>query len=277
MQNAVAGPSAALLNLRACRGYMQPMTDPRPLRRAALALLLAAALPGCAVFRTPPPLTVESAYTQGMAAFNAGRYGRAVELLGQFVPNAAADPRLKTALMTLGRAQIETRDYISATAQFLRVATEFPRDPEAAEARFGLCDAYHRLSPRPQLDPEYTTAAITYCESYASIYPGTPEASQAQQWVVEMRGKLAEKSYQNGFFYFRRGLYDAAVVYFNDVLTQFPETPWAPTALLRLVEAYDRMGYREERAASRERLLREYPQSPEARTLAAAPADSAGR
>lgn len=256
---------------------MQPMTDSRPFRRAALALLVAAALPGCALFRTPPPLTVESAYTQGMEAFNAGSYRRAAELLGQFVPNAAADPRLKGALMALGRAHLETRDYISATAQFLRVATEFPRDPEAAEARFGLCDAYHRLSPRPQLDPEYTHAAITYCESYASIYPGTEQARQAQQWVVEMRGKLAEKVYENGFFYFRRGLYDASVLSFGEVLTQFPESEWASRALARLVEAYGRMGYREEEAAARARLLREYPQSPEARNLAAAPADSAGR
>jgi outer membrane protein assembly factor BamD len=256
---------------------MQPMTDSRTFRRAALALLVAAALPGCALFRTPPPLTVESAYAQGMAAYNAGQYRRAAELLGQFVPNATSDPRLKTALMALGRSHVETREYVSATAEFLRVATEFPRDPEAAEARFGLCDAYHRLSPRPQLDPEYTQAAITYCESYASIFPGTPQAAQAQQWVAEMRGKLAEKAYDNGFFYFRRGLYDAGVVYFNDVLAQFPETEWSPRALLRLVEAYGRMGYREEEAAARARLLREYPQSPEARNLAAAPADSAGR
>lgn len=256
---------------------MQPMTDPRPFRGAALALLTAAALTGCALFRTPPPLTVESAYAQGMEAYNAGRYGRAAELLGQFVPNATSDPRLKGALMALGRAQLETRDYISASTQFLRVATEFARDPEAAEARFGLCDAYHRLSPRPQLDPEYTNAAITYCESYASIYPGTEQARQAQQWVTDMRGKLAEKTYENGFFYFRRGLYDAAVVYFNEVLAQFPETQWASRALLRQVEAYGRMGYREEEAAARARLLRDFPQSPEARELAAAPADSAGR
>jgi outer membrane protein assembly factor BamD len=264
-------------NLRATRGYMQPMTDLRPFRRAALALLVAAALPGCAFFRTPPPLTIESAYAQGMEAYNAGRYRRAAELLGQFVPNATGDPRLKGALMALGRSNLEIRDYVTATAQFLRVATEFARDPEATDARFGLCDAYHRLSPRPQLDPEYTHAAITYCESFASIYPGTPQAAQATAWVAEMRGKLAEKQYENGFFYFRRGLYDAAVVYFNDVLTQFPETQWAPTSLLRLVEAYGRMGYREEEAAARERLLRDFAQSPEARNLAAAPADSAGR
>jgi outer membrane protein assembly factor BamD len=253
------------------------MTDFRPIRRAALALLAAAALTGCAVFRTPPPLTVESAYTAGMQAFQDGRHRRAAELLSQFVAAAGADARLKGALMALGRSHLETRDYVTAAADFLRVATEFPSDPEAATARFGLCEAYHSLAPRPQLDPEYTTAAITYCESYASIYPGTPQAQQALQWVTEMRGRLAEKQYQNGFFYFRRGLYDAAVVYFNDVLANFPDTPSAPASLARLVEAYGRMGYREEEAASRQRLLRDYPQSTEAAALAAAPADSAAR
>jgi outer membrane protein assembly factor BamD len=263
------------LNLRAVRGYTHPMTDHRPIRRAALALLAAAALGGCAIFRTPPPLTPETAYAQGMEAYQAGRYRRAAELLGQFVTAAGADPRLKGALMALGRSHLETREYVTAASDFLRVATEFPSDPEARDARYGLCQAYHSLAPRPQLDPEYTSAAITYCESFAGIYPGSPEAQQALAWVTELRGRLAEKQYQNGFFYFRRGLYDASVVYFNDVLANFPESPAAPRALLRLVEAYGRMGYREEEAAARQRLLRDYPQSAEAGTLAAAPADSA--
>ena len=253
------------------------MTDHRNIRRAALALLAAASLGGCAIFRTPPPFTAETAYTQGMEAYQAGRWRRAAELLSQYVSAAGPDPRLKGALMALGRSHLETREYVPAAADFLRVATEFPSDPEAREARFGLCQAYHLLAPRPQLDPEYTTAAITYCESYASLYAGTPEAQQALQWVTELRGRLAEKQYQNGFFYFRRGLYDAAVVYFNDVLAGYPDTPAASASLARLVEAYGRMGYREEEAAARQRLLRDYPQSTEAAALAAAPADSAGR
>lgn len=264
------------LNLRRVRGYTHPMTDHRPIRRAAFALLAAAALGGCALFRTPPPPTVDTAYATGMEAYQAGRYRRAAEFLGQFVAASGADPRLKGALMALGRSHLETREYVTAASDFLRVATEFPSDPEAREARYGLCQAYHALAPRPQLDPEYTSAAITYCESFASIYPGSPEAQQALAWVTELRGRLAEKQYQNGFFYFRRGLYDASVVYFNDVLTNFPDTPAAPRALLRLVEGYGRMGYREEEAAARQRLLRDFPQSPEAAALSAAPADSAG-
>jgi outer membrane protein assembly factor BamD (BamD/ComL family) len=129
------------------------MTDFRPIRRAALALLAAAALTGCAVFRTPPPLTVESAYTAGMQAFQDGRHRRAAELLSQFVAAAGADARLKGALMALGRSHLETRDYVTAAADFLRVATEFPSDPEAATARFGLCEAYHSLAPRTRWRP----------------------------------------------------------------------------------------------------------------------------
>lgn len=245
------------------------MTDHHIVRRAALALASAAALSGCSVFRTPPPLTTESAYTQGMAAYEAGRYRRAAELLSQFVTAAGSDARLKPALMTVARSHVRTGEYVTAAAEYLRVATEFPSDPEAVQARFGLCDAYHRLSPKAQLDQEYTVAAITYCESYAQLYPATPEAAQATGWVGEMRAKLGTKAYQAGFFYFRRGLYDAAIVYFNDVLQNYGDTPSAPAALLRLVETYDRLGYDEEKTAARVRLLQEYPQSDEARSLAA--------
>ena len=265
-------------NLRTLRGYMQPMTYQTPIRRALVALAAAATLGGCAIFRTPPPLTLESAYAQGMRAYEAGRWRRAGELLTQFVTAAGGDARLKPALMALGRSHMQAGDYVTAAADYLRVATEFPSDPEAIQARFGLCQAYHSLSPRAQLDQEYTVAAITYCDSYASLYPATPDAAQAREWITAMRHKLADKAYQNGFFYFRRGLYDASLVYFNQVMESYADTPSAAPALLRLVEAYGRMGYDEEEAAARARLLREFPQSAEARMLpAAAPADSAGR
>ncbi|HWK90033.1 MAG TPA: outer membrane protein assembly factor BamD [Longimicrobium sp.] len=244
------------------------MTDPKPIYRAALALLAAAALQGCALFRAPPPLTADTAYTRGMEAVQAGRWGRAAELLSQFTQAASpGDPRLRDALMALGRAHLETRDYVTAGADFLRVVTEYPTDPAAIQGRFGICDAYHRLSPRPQLDQEYTLTGIAYCDSYAGLYPATPEAERARAWTVEMREKLATKALLNGTFYMRRALYDAAVVYFNEVLEEYPQSASVPGALLGLVQAYGRMGYREEEAAARERLLREFPQSEQARSL----------
>lgn len=255
---------------------MQAMNQSLTLRRAFTALAAASVLGGCSVLRTPPPPTPDTSYAQGMQAYQNRRYGRAAELLNQFVTATGSDERLKPALMAMARSHMETGDYVTAGAEFLRVATEFPSDPEAVEARFGLCDAYHRLSPKPQLDQDYTVAAISYCESYAGLYPAEANAQQATSWVGQMREKLATKSYQNGFFYFRRGLYDAGLVYFNEVLEQHPRSTVAPAALLRVVESYQRMGYREEEAAARQRLQAEYPQSAEARTSTpAAPAPAA--
>jgi outer membrane protein assembly factor BamD len=251
---------------------MHPMTIHRSIQKGVIALAAAATLGGCAVFRSPPPLTADTAYQRGMEAYEARRYRRAAELLQQFVTAVGPDARVKPALMALARSRMETREYVSAAADYLRVATQFPGDPEAVDARFGLCDAYYRLSPRAQLDQEYTQAAITYCDSYVQYYPASERAAEAGRYVAELRGRLAEKVYLNGFYYFRRGMYDASVLYFDRVLAQFPETRHAPVALGRLVEAYARVGYREEEAEARARLLREYPESAEARALAAAPA-----
>jgi outer membrane protein assembly factor BamD (BamD/ComL family) len=92
-----------------------------------------------------------------------------------------------------------------------------------------------------------------------------------------MREKLAYKAYLNGMFYLRRQAYDAAIIYFNDAANGYPDTKWAPAALARVVEAYGRIGYRDEAEETRQRLLRDFPQSPEAQTLAAAPPPAAGR
>lgn len=248
------------------------MTNHRPIQRGVLALTAAALLGGCSIFRAPPPLTPETAYQQGMEAYRAERWGRAAELLQQYAAVAAPDPRLKEALMALAHARMQRREFVSAANDYMRVVTQFPADPEAQDARFGLCEAYQRLAPRPQLDQEYTHAALAYCESYAQLYPAGERAATARRHVGEMRGRLAEKAYLNGFYYLRRGLHDASLVYFTRVVDDFPETGHAAAALARMVEAYGRMGYREEEEATRQRLQREYPESPEARSLAAAPA-----
>ena len=249
------------------------MTRHRFGRRAAAALLVTLFLPACAVFRREQPLTPEMAYVRGMQAYQARRYTRAAELLKRWVDaNAAGDPRMPQALLALGTSHIHTGEHLTASSELLRLVTDYPQAPEQQAARFGLCKAYHALSPRAQLDQQYTATASTYCQSYAEYYGATPQADTARRWVREMEEKLAYKAYLTGMFYLRRQAVDAAVIYFNDTVNGFPTTPWAPAALARIVEAYTRIGYREEAEAARQRLLRDFPQSPEARTLAAAPA-----
>jgi outer membrane protein assembly factor BamD len=249
------------------------MTRTRIGRRAAAALLVTLFLPACAVFRKEQPLTPEMAYVRGMQAYQARRFARAAELIKRWVDaNAAGDPRMPQALLALGTAHERIGEHLTASSELLRLVTEYPQAAEQQEARFRLCEAYHSLSPRAQLDQQYTETAGTYCASYAEYYAATPQADTARRWVADMREKLAYKAYLTGMFYLRRQATDAAVIYFNDTARNYPDTPWAPAALARVMEAYTRICYRDEADEARQRLLRDFPQSPEARTAAAAPA-----
>lgn len=232
-------------------------------------LLVALFASGC-TSRTIPPARLEPdvLFQQGTEAFQAERYGRAVELLSAFVQTHIGDPRVPEARLMLGRAYVGRGEHLLAANEFQRLATDFPSDPRAADARLLTCEAYSELSPRPERDQEYTRVAITHCESVITLYPQTDRAARAAALVAELREKLAQKAYNTGLFYFRRGSYDAALVYLNEAVNQYPETTVAPAALLRVVQSYDRMGYEEEEAEARARLQRDYPQSPEALGLA---------
>lgn len=236
-------------------------------RCAPLALALALSTAGCSVFRAPPPLTPETAYQRGMAAYEADRFGRAAELLQTWADASAGDPRLPDGLYALADARMKTGDHLMAATTFLRVVTEYPASPRQEDARFGVCEAYRTLSPRAALDQENTQTALLYCGSYVEYYGQTARSDRARIWVAELRDKLARKSFDAGMWYFRRGAFDASVIYFQRAATEYPDTPTAPQALLQMALAYDRVGYKEEAQEARAKLRESYPQSPEARTL----------
>lgn len=237
--------------------------------RLSLALLLLL-VSGCGARQENlallPP---DDMYARAVVAFEARRFDQAINLLEFFVNQHLGDERAPDARMMLAEAHMARREYVTAAMHYQRMVNDFPFHPRALEARFQTCDAYYRLSPRAALDQQYTISAIVHCESVAENFPTTTEAAQAREHVVELRHKLAQKSYDTAMQYFRRRAYDAAVVYFQEVVDQFPDTRIAPTALEQLIETYERIGYVEDAEDARQRLLREYPQSPEAQALRA--------
>jgi len=242
-----------------------PKTRIRPPVLLALLLLVVS---GCGARQENlsllPP---DDLYARAVDAYEARRFERAIDMLELFVAQHLGDPRAPEARMMLGQAHVERREFATAATHFQRLATDFPTHPRALEARFLTCDAYYRLSPRPALDQQYTLSSLIHCESVAENYPGTEEGERARALVVEMTDRLAQKAYETGMFYFRRRAFDSAVVYFEEVVARYPQTSVAPAALGQLVETFERIGYVEDAEEARARLLREYPQSPQAQAL----------
>lgn len=231
---------------------------------APLALILA--LVGCPK-ELPKDASPEELYRIGHDSFEREKWDRAIEALQRFLFQDPGHPKADSAQYLIGSAYFNQDQYLTAAAEFLRLAQNRPAGPLADDARYRACLSYYELSPRPELDQEYTHEAIDQCRSVMLLYPGSPHAEEANERASELTEKLARKYYLTADYYLKRRAYDSAIVYFEHLLETYPGVSFEPEALLKLYQTYQRLGYDDEARQARDRLLRQYPESPEAREL----------
>ncbi|MBI4408915.1 MAG: outer membrane protein assembly factor BamD [Gemmatimonadetes bacterium] len=232
----------------------------------AIALTLAAAA-GCA--SGGPPLArlsgPDALFERGIQEYQAKHWTDAIAAFERLALEYPTYTRVQEARFRLADSYFGKKEYLTAATEFVRLATDYPSGAWADDARFKTCESYYRLSPKVQLDQQYTRAAIEHCESLLAYYPNSEFAPRARALVQDLTDKLAEKIFVGAEFYYRNRAFDSAILYYEEVLSQYPRSTLAPRALLRLVQVYDRIGYEEEAEAAKERLLREYPESAEAK------------
>lgn len=210
-------------------------------------------------------MTADELYQAGRVAHDERKWDDAIPPLERMAIVAPGDPRVEEARYLVADAHFNKKEYVTAATEFTRLATDYPGGELSEQSRFRACEAYYELSPRAELDQEYTHAAINHCQALVGAFPNGEHAERANNLIGELREKLAEKDLLNAEFYFRRRAYDSAILAFEELIAQHPRSSAAPAALLKIIEAYDKIGYVEDAQAARDRLLREYPDSEEAR------------
>ncbi|NIR42506.1 MAG: outer membrane protein assembly factor BamD [Gemmatimonadetes bacterium] len=238
----------------------------RPPRLALLPVALAATLAGCPK-ELPQDASPEQLYAMGREAHDRGDWQRAIDALQRFLFQDPGNQNADSAQFLIADSYFNQDQYLTAANEFLRLAQNRPAGPLADDSRYRACLAYAELSPRPELDQEYTQEAIDECRSVSLLYPGSPFADEADSLVTELTDKLARKVYLNAEYYFKRRAYDSAIVYLEHLLGTYRGAGIEPAALAMLYDAYTRLGYTQEAEETRQRLLREYPNTPEARRL----------
>lgn len=234
------------------------------LMRRSLALLLSALLlSGCSakldLSQYPTP---ESLYEASMKAFRSGRWGVARQGFQRLtVDLAPRDDRSAEVRYYLAECMLQQRAELEAAQQFRRVADEYPRHRLAPDALLRAGDSYLRLWNDPELDPAYGETALATYTDLLGRFPSSPAAPRARIRVAQLNERFAAKGFKNGDFYLRFRAYDSAIIYFKDIVANYPGTSWAPKAVLGLVRAYDRIGYDDEKQEMCLYLAQYYPET----------------
>jgi outer membrane protein assembly factor BamD len=237
-------------------------------RSLFVVLALVTASAGCAARSQPiQQLSPDQLFERGQTLLNDRKWTDAIAAFEQFVLQYPTHPRAQEARFRLGEGYFGKKEFITAGNEFSRLAGDYPAGPYADDARFKVCESYYRLSPKTQLDQQYTRAAYDHCQSLVSYFPQSEFVERARTMMVDLRNKLAEKEFQAGEFYFKRNAFDSAIIYYEATVRDYGESAQAPRALARLITVYQNLGYKEEEEEARQRLLKDYPASPEARAI----------
>lgn len=216
-----------------------------PLRRLSPALLLAAL--ACHAARPAPAADPQAQLVLARAEFHRGEFGKALDLLRKLgFELGAADPALPEVRYLTAESRFQLGELDGAATAFKNLADEFPDSPYAPLALLRAGDANMREWRDPSLDPTPGQSALALYDELTGRYPDSPAAARARLHVAHVRSMFAQKLYDTGVFYLRRDAFDSAILYFKDVIATYPEAPRATDALVRLAEAYAKIGYGDE-------------------------------
>ncbi len=236
-------------------------------RNTLLVLLVALTASGCfASFNVRDYSTSADLYKAGMEKFRKGKWGDAATAFERLTLDLPTrDTLLPLAHWYLGKARLKRDERLLAAQAFIRLTETVPDDTLADDALLASGRAYAGLWRRPSLDPQYGLLAQTQFRLLQGVYPNSPLVDTATTELKRLDEWFASKDYETGSHYMRRKAYDSAILYFKDVVRNWPESDKARQAMLRMVEIYRQpvLNYKEDAAEVCAALRAAYPTHPE--------------
>ncbi len=221
------------------------------------------------------PVMLDSLWASAETAVRHGKWSDVEKLMERVLLELPpGDPRITQAHFWLGEAYFARGRQLEGAREFRKASDETPNHPMAPEALLRVGDVYADLWRRPELDPTYGQTALATYQELLNRYPASSAAKRAQLRIAELNERFAYKTYRAALFYYRLKAYDSAILYLKDLIANYPKSVVAPEALVKLVQAYKTLGYREDVRETCDYIRRFHPRAPGAKEVC--PTDPTG-
>jgi outer membrane protein assembly factor BamD len=247
------------------------MTNLAPTVARATLLALALGLASCASkggqdshsdFATGAMPPADQAYAVAIKQLQDENYDHAVSDFDAVEETYPYSTWSKHAELLAGYAQYKEMDYDDAVTSLDRFIALHPADEESAYAYYLKSLCYYERIEDVSRDQTTTQETITALNDVIGRYP---DSAYAQDALIKLRlanNRLAGHEMNIGLFYEKQHLYIAAIGRFQDVVTNYQTTTYAPEALERLVEVNLDLGLPDAAVRAASVLGYNYPGSP---------------
>lgn len=118
----------------------------------------------------------------------------------------------------------QDKNYRLAAHQFKNFVLSYPKDPRADNAAYMVAYCYYIDSPDYNLDQTNTYDALKELQNYINTYPNSEKISVCNEMMDKLNRKLEKKAFENAKTLYKITEYKAAIISFNNVLNDFPDT-----------------------------------------------------
>ncbi len=207
---------------------------------------------GCGAENIKPVASAKDQLKRAMDLYNKKKYYKAEIEFQKFVYNYPGVGAVDTAQFYLAMSYYKDKDYALAAGEFKRFLSSFPSSEFSDDAQYRLAMSHYHQSPSYPLDQTETYMAINGLISFLDTYPNSGYADSASVHLQELRNKLSHKLFSTGRLYQKMGYYDPAIMYYNKLLEDYPNSPFAEESVFRAGECYLKL---EKYIPAREKLL----------------------
>lgn len=152
-------------------------------------------------------------------------YQKAQSLFELVMSNIKGTPKAEKASFCYSYTHYHLKEYLLSAFYFKNFANTYTNSQFREEAAFMSAYSNYKLSPTYRLDQSNSQQAIEEFQLFVNLFPKSERVQQCNNLIDELRRKLEEKAFGEGELYYNLKQYQSAVISFDNLLRDYPESP----------------------------------------------------
>jgi outer membrane protein assembly factor BamD len=192
-------------------------------------LILTFFLSGCGIidyyFLAPPEDTAQELAQAGFEAMESKEYRQAITYFTKLKDRYPFSPYTSAAELALGDAYFLSEQYEAAAQTYLEFESLHPGHESIPYVLFQVGMSYLKQFRSIDRPTDNLQLALQYFTRVQQSYPQSPQAGDAEQFILQTRRHMAEHELYVADFYWRRGKYGPAWSRYQTVAREFADIP----------------------------------------------------
>ncbi len=222
-----------------------------------LIILLVSLLAACA--STEPPFNPATAFTDAESDMQKESFEKARKLYQEIQEKSPDKSYDASIMLRIADTYYGEEKYEEALVEYKNFLNYHPVSKDAVYAQFQIAMCSFKQLTTIDRDPEPTRTALREFQKLVQKYPGSAYQEPAEKNSTLCRDRLAEYEFYVGHFYYRKKSFRAAIVRFEKLLQDYPDSTSEKDALYYKGLSHLDMGEKAKARTTLETLVAKYP------------------